>query len=347
MKPTDPVYYGDYLQLNKVLEAQHPKSDEAGAPAHDEMLFIITHQAYELWFKQMVHELNSIRHILAKPSINDNSSDIYTVVHRLKRISSIWDLCIKQIDVIETMTPLDFLDFRDYLRPASGFQSFMFKTLEVLMGLTYENRFGKAFYQQHLQPAHIKQLADLEKEPSLLLLIEKWLRRMPFFNRQYWGLAEEMPLTAHEHPFWMNYRSIYKNAVLRDEEEQLKAFDRYFMDDREDTGSRLSCRANRAALFILLYRDFPLLTMPFQLLDTLILIDELMSTWRTRHINMVLRMLGARKGTGGSSGASYLKASRDKHYVFSELAAINTFLIERKSLPAIPEELSNHLGFST
>ena len=153
--------YTDYLSLDAILTAQHPLSD-----AHDEMLFIIVHQAYELWFKQIKYEMQSIVDILRKPSINDNSPDIFTVVHRLKRIASIWQLGIQQIDVLETMTPLDFLDFREQLRPASGFQSFQFKMLEAMMGLKFADRHGKAFYKSHLRDEHIEEIAKIEAQPS-------------------------------------------------------------------------------------------------------------------------------------------------------------------------------------
>ena len=96
----------------------------------------------------------------------------------------------------------------------------------------------------------------------------------------------------------------------------------------------------------MLYRDFPLLQIPFQLLDTLIEIDDLMAAWRTRHISMVRRMIGARAGTGGSTGADYLKESRDKHLIFSELASINSFLIQRNMVPVLPDHLQKTLGYS-
>lgn len=109
--------------------------------------------------------------------------------------------------------------------------------------------------------------------------------------------------------------------------------------------NRLSTKANRAAIFILAYRDYPILQVPFQLLDTLIAIDELMATWRTRHISMVTRMIGLRTGTGGSTGADYLSKSRDHHGVFNELAGLNTYLVQRNTLPQLPEVLMERLGF--
>jgi tryptophan 2,3-dioxygenase len=346
MDREDGVYYGDYLELDKILNAQLPLSGSDKEFAHDEMLFIIVHQAYELWFKQMKHEMESIVSIMQKPSINDNSGDIYTVVHRLKRIISIWELAIKQIDVIETMTPLDFLDFRDYLRPASGFQSYQFKMLEAMMGLRFKDRHGKEFYQKHLRPEHIETIAEIEKQPSLIELVNSWLERMPFFDEKFWDdYQQSNDDMGVKHPFWNDYKAAYADTLSDEELINLEGFDRLFFDLEFNADRRLSDKANRAALFILLYRDYPLLTLPFQLLDALLEIDELMSTWRTRHISMVGRMLGSRMGTGGSAGAAYLKASRDKHYVFNQIADINSFLIERRRLPGLTPSLQKSLGF--
>jgi tryptophan 2,3-dioxygenase len=107
----------------------------------------------------------------------------------------------------------------------------------------------------------------------------------------------------------------------------------------------LSAKASRAALFIMLYRGYPLLQLPFQLLNCLLEIDEQLSSWRYRHMNMVHRMIGTRIGTGGSTGKDYLKAAADKHYIFKEFAQLNSFLIERRKLPALSNEMEKRLGF--
>ena len=107
----------------------------------------------------------------------------------------------------------------------------------------------------------------------------------------------------------------------------------------------LSPASCRAALFIMLYRGYPMLQMPFQLLNALLEIDEQLSSWRYRHMNMVHRMIGARIGTGGSSGKDYLKAAADRHYIFKEIAQLNSFLIERRRLPELPEAIQKRLGF--
>src|SRR5580692_11269728 len=173
-----PVYYGDYLQLDKILNAQEPESAKEGIRADDEMLFIIIHQAYELWFKQILHELGIVRAIFKQPNIHDNTPDIYNSVHRLKRICSVLEVAVQQMGILETMTPLDFLDFRDLLRPASGFQSIQFKMIEASLGLRYDQRHGKAYYLSQLTPADIDRVKKAEEEQSLLQLVNHWLQRM-------------------------------------------------------------------------------------------------------------------------------------------------------------------------
>src|ERR1700761_5087281 len=170
-KERKPVYYGEYLQLDTILNAQAPESTKDGIKANDEMLFIIIHQTYELWFKQILHELSIVRDIFNQPNIHNNTPDIYNSLHRLKRICSILEVAVLQMGVLETMTPLDFLDFRDLLRPASGFQSIQFKMIEATLGLSYEHRFGKAYYLSQLKPEDIQRVKELEHKKSLLVLI--------------------------------------------------------------------------------------------------------------------------------------------------------------------------------
>src|SRR6267142_501937 len=143
-----PAYYGTYLAVDKLLELQKPRSLVDGKLlAHDEMLFIIVHQTYELWFKQILHELHASCEVLKQPSADDNGPDMNVLVHRLKRIVEIWKLLNHQVDVLETMTPLDFLDFRSSLEGASGFQFIQFRQIEAILGLRMENRFRPEYYK--------------------------------------------------------------------------------------------------------------------------------------------------------------------------------------------------------
>lgn len=332
------VYYGDYLQLDKILNAQFPESDKEGIEAHDEMLFIIIHQAYELWFKQIIHELKSIHGIFNKKQVNDNSPDLYQVVHRLKRVTVILDVAVHQISIMETMTPLDFLDFRNLLRPASGFQSIQFKIVEAMLGLKLENRFGKDYYLSQLREEHKEIIRKTEEQSSVIDEVNEWLARMPFLdNNELWK--------DYNGDFWADFKKAYENSLTQGEKQNLEYFDKIFFDAEFAKSRRFSNSASRAALFIMLYRDYPLLQLPYQLLNLLLDVDELMATWRYRHMNMVHRMIGARIGTGGSSGKDYLKSALDKHYIFSEIAELTSFLIERRNLPKLPVSLEERLAF--
>jgi tryptophan 2,3-dioxygenase len=334
------MHYNDYLQLDKILNAQVPESIQQNLPAHDEMLFIIIHQTYELWFKQLHHEIDSILHIMKKPAVNDNSPELQTVVHRLNRMVIVLRVLVHQIDILETMTPMDFLDFRDMLRPASGFQSWQFKELEAKLGLKFEARYGQEYYITKLRAEQIEIIKKAESERSLLELVNAWLERMP--------LAPAYN-TDEKINFWDGYRDRFRGSLADVEKDNLSSFDEIFFGAREDASGKpqrsLSPQACRAALFIMLYRGYPLLQLPFQLLNALLEIDEQLSSWRYRHMNMVHRMIGTRIGTGGSSGKDYLKAAADRHYIFKEIAQLNSFLIERRKLPLLPAELEKRLGF--
>jgi len=343
-----PVYYGEYLQLDKIIDAQYPVSFEKGKePAHDEMLFIIIHQAYELWFKQVLFEVGSVIEIMNKPAINDNSPELQTVVHRMHRVVTILKVLVQQIDILETMTPMDFLDFRDMLRPASGFQSWQFKILEAKLGLKFEKRHGQEYYISQLKQQEIDIIKDAESGPSVIQLINGWLERMPFFDEPfYWKNYTAAASQANMHPFWADYEHIYTSSLSEGEKNNSSFFKNIFYNADMNNERSLSAKACRSALFIMLYRGCPMLELPFQLLDTLLEIDNQLGNWRYRHINMVRRMIGTRIGTGGSTGAGYLQGAMDKHYIFREVSQLNSFLIDRRKLPVLPKELIDKLGYN-
>jgi tryptophan 2,3-dioxygenase len=357
-KPYPPVYYASYLHLDTLLDCQKPKSVEYGRPAHDEMLFIIVHQAYELWFRQIIHELDSVVALFRDDAVDESS--IGVAVSRLQRIIEIQKLLIDQIRILETMTPLDFLDFRDYLFPASGFQSVQFRIVENKLGLRAEQRllYNQFAYHTRVSAEHQRVLQDVEKEPSLYDLVQNWLERTPF-------------LSLGDFDFWSAYRTAIENMLAADREvvrtnptltekekdvqlgelDQTEAnfqavIDEARHDELVQAGKRrLSHKATMAALFIFLYRDQPILSMPYRLLAALVDIDELFTTWRYRHALMVHRMIGTKIGTGGSSGYHYLKSTAENHKVFGDLIDLTTFLIPRAMLPALSPDIRRQLGF--
>ncbi|TDH27736.1 tryptophan 2,3-dioxygenase [Segetibacter sp. 3557_3] len=352
------LYYGTYLGLDKVLSSQHPKSFEApNTPAHDEMLFIIIHQAYELWFKQILFELEFVTNVFRKAHINDNSEDLNLVRHRLQRVMRIIELLNNQISVLDTMTPLDFLEFRNLLTPSSGFQSLQFRLIEARLGLKLEMRHNQEYYKRTneggFSEADYIIITEIEKEESILMLINRWLERMPFFNPVYWG--DHVRDRNANLPFWTEYRDLYKASLSEREAGKINHFDYVFFEqtgplekmDQEKLRAALSPAAMRAALFIMLYRDFPVFQTSFQILDSLVEIDLLLSTWRHKHIAMVSRMIGLRVGTGNTSGSGYLQGALSKHYIFKDLSSLSTFMIPRKHLPILPSPLVQHLSFTT
>ncbi|MGH9024468.1 MAG: tryptophan 2,3-dioxygenase family protein [Acidimicrobiia bacterium] len=354
----EPLYYWSYLRLDQLLSAQRPLSVARGAPAHDEMLFIVVHQAFELWFKQILFELDTVLAVMGRDVVAER--DIVGVVSGLDRVRVIQRLLLDQIDVLETMTPLDFLDFRDDLIPASGVQSVQFRLIENKFGLDRRSRLRikGAPYVSVLSEEHAGWIQASESEPSLHDHVERWLQRTPFLS---FGTFD----------FWHAYRGAVEQMLARDRhvieshpslDEEARAeqlamfsatvasFDAAFDAERWDqllrSGKRrLSHRAFLAALLITLYRQEPIFQLPSRLLSVLVDVDEGWTAWRQRHALLAHRMIGSRIGTGGTAGHEYLEAAARRHRAFGDLFDLSTFLIPRSSLPPLPGEVSEAMGF--
>ncbi len=352
------VYYADYLGLDRLLDAQHPRSEALGVHAHDELLFIITHQTYELWFKQILHEVGPVQRLMSGENISGR--DLAVSVTHLQRVLQIQKLIVQQLDVLETMQPLDFLDFRGLLGNASGFQSLQFRLLENTLGLRSHDRctYTGADYKLPLNPEDRARAGAAEAGSSLFDLVNTWLARTPF-------------LEFEDFDFWAAYRAavatmldaerdaIRRNPTLnvpRREAELAQhnrvrdnfggLFDQTAHDAMVARGERrFGYKAFQAALLINLYRDEPMLHLPFQLLRALMDIDDQLTMWRHRHAMMVMRVIGAKIGTGGSSGHSYLRETAVRHRVFGDLFSLATYYIPRSHLPELPTHLRDALDF--
>jgi tryptophan 2,3-dioxygenase len=229
--------YGGYLRLPELLALQVPQADP---PAHDELLFITVHQVYELWFQQMLHELEAVRDAML-------AGQTWQARHLLRRVHAIERLLVTQVDILETMTPQDFLEFREGLAPASGFQSAQYRELEFLSGVK-----DRAFL------ARFRALTGAERD--------RLLRRLD------------------EPSLWDAFVSLLsaRGLPVAGEEEILTSM-----------GVVAGDRAT--------YDDL------WQLGDDLLTHDELAALWRARHVQMVERQIGTKSGTGGSTGAPYLR----------------------------------------
>jgi tryptophan 2,3-dioxygenase len=347
-----PVYYGDYLQVDRLLSLQVPESGKHGPPVHDETLFIIVHQAYELWFRQILHEFDRVERDFSTNPVDDEA--MARIVHSLARVHEILKLLVAQLDVLETMTPGDFLDFRDYLFPASGFQSVQFRLIETLLGLPEGARiqFDGEAVEKRLSISDRTKLTVARTRPTILALLDAWLERTPFLD---WGgesfrVAYRAAVVRH---LSADVETIKADAVLPAERREretsgidkaLAAFAAIFEPEQSPDTWRLSPKAVQAALFITVYREMPAVQQPFRLLSLLMDIDETLTFWRYRHALMVERMIGRKIGTGGSSGHAYLRSTAERHRIFGDLFQLSTFLIPRSSLPQLPPDVRRRLG---
>lgn len=348
--------YGDYLRLDKILGAQTPWSDEAGNPIHDEKLFIVFHQVYELWFKQILFELDDIQDRFAQKTLDDH--DLQPVLTNLDRIVKILELLVKQIDILETMAPQNFIDFREYLKTASGFQSFQFRLIETRLGLRRDDRIP-VFHGQFdadLSDGSRAQIRKAEERQSLYDQIDAWLARTPFVDKDDYSFLESYQAAVHA--MFDEKEKAARDALggetlekellaLRRGRDKFEGiFDRDKHAEAQKNGAwRMSWQALQAGLFITIYKTEPALQIPAALLSLIMDVDALLARWRYRHALMVQRMMGFSVGTGGSSGYGYLMDTVEKHRIFADIFALSTYLIPSRLLPALPESVSRDMGY--
>jgi len=250
----EPLSYNEYLKVRELLELQRTLSDPT---SHDELLFIIIHQTYELWFKQILHELEATISWL-------DQGRMFRANHSLRGVVSIERILVSQIHVLESMAPIGFLEFRDKLNPASGFQSMQFRELEFISGAKDES--------------------ILESFRNDEFAIDRLTRRynMPSLADSFWALAERSGLATAS------------------------------SDERVRSAVRIISEPEKYAEL-------------YNMQDLLIEHDELILSWRYNHILMVERMLGMKRGTGGSEGVGYLVSTLTKKF-YPELWEARTHL---------------------
>jgi tryptophan 2,3-dioxygenase len=354
-----PVHYHDYLHIETLLGLQNRRSQQLGTAAHDEMLFITVHQTYELWFKQIIFELDSVLETFSPQTIAEKNMAIASA--RLDRVIAILKLVMGQIDVLETMTPLDFLEFREYLYPASGFQSIQFRLIETKLGLKEKERllYNEVPFYKHLPEDQQKIIHAALNRPSLFELVDQWLARTPFLQNAEFDFWNMYKVAVHQ-MFTADKDTIRANSQIGPEIQKKnlemiaateKTFESLFDEAQykklQDEGYfHLSYQAFHGALLIHLYREQPIFHVPFRILSSLMDIDELLTQWRYRHALMAHRMLGQKIGTGGSSGHTYLKAATDKHKIFNDFFNLSTFLIPRSKIPPLPASLQSKMNFN-
>lgn len=350
--------YHTYLKLDRILSSQVMQSGVKSQAVHDEHLFIITHQAYELWFKQVLHEIDSVREMFMLPMLDESKTLL--ILNRLQRVTLILKLMVDQIDILETMTPLDFLEFRLQLSTSSGFQSLQFRLLENKLGVLESSRVK--YNQQHYTKVfqredQLQQVKDSIEQESLFKLVERWLERTPGLNFKSFNFWELYKRSVDR---WLQDIILFpaqetddpkiKEEMMAEYKKQKESFDSVLDEEKYKSSvtrgdRRLSHAAFKGAILISLYHDQPRFNQPSKLLSLLMDIDSLLTKWRYNHVMMVQRMIGSKVGTGGSSGYQYLRSTvSDRYKVFLDLFNTSTFLIPRAYIPPLTRSLKRQLS---
>lgn len=353
------ITYGGYLRLEELLTLQNGPEGYTPPPSNDELHFIIVHQTFELWFKLILRELKEARALMDVERVDEAS--IPRVVHHLERVSEIFRLLADQWKVMETLSPQDFLAFRDRLGTSSGFESWQMRELEVLMGLDNEQRMGGMDPLAHMQrlakdgkvPAAA--LADLEatsRAPSLNDVLTTWLSRTPIHGSSPHDQEDDAVVQAYidEHLKAMRAHGeqviAHMTAIGHGEEATLRPRIEAGVQAAESflAPEGKAARHRAGLLFIESYRDLPLLSWPRRLIDSFVDLEQSMLLFRAHHARMVERMIGRRMGTGGSSGVDYLDATT-KYRIFVDLWAVRTLLVKRDALPEMDN--ADFYGFTS
>ena len=390
-EPPRGTYYSDYLRLDQLLSCQEPLSkSEDGNFVHEELMFITVHQSHELWFKLIISDLERVHHILScivaaqvDPTVFEG--DLAKAVSSLERVKAIQPMLLQKLAVMETMTPMEFLEFRDFLVPASGFQSFQFRIIEILLGLSTVDRQNMShdLMRRKLRKDDYDRMMQWESKPSLHDLTEQWLEHMPWLKVKLSCSNASTPDATFIGPSLapdFDWTKEYKEAVYQalDTEEQMvrdvfrrenlseelleeelsqvdinrATFDSLFDIEQHKTlierGVRkFSQEAILNAIFAFLYRDMSALHTPFRFLTLLVEIDDGFTSWRYRHAQMAHRMIGRKMGTGATSGADHLLRVAQQNSSFKDLRNLSTFLIPTGKMPPLPPTIVSILRHET
>ena len=337
--------YADYLQLHELLELQ---GDDRNINS-DEMHFIIVHQTFELWFKQVIRELSEARNILGGDHVPED--DIPRAVDHLGRTTEIFRLMANQWTVLETLTPQGFLAFRDGLGSASGFESFQMREFEILLGLDNDDRIGgmdplSSFRRMaegdERSATILARLENAVSQPSLYESMMNWVERTPIMGSSYGSKGDAENVRAYIETHLEAHKAVCEEAAERSAG--------WGAGDPSKMAARMAAahdgaisflmpegevsRARAGLLFIESYRELPLLTWPRTLIDAIVELEESMVKWRHSHARMVERIMGRRIGTGGTSGVDYLDAT-SQYRIFKDLWGVRTILVKPEKRPAL------------
>ncbi len=354
--------YWRYTKVEELLALQTGFEDDEAALGNDEVMFIVTHQIDELWFKLVLRELTSIRDLFAQEHVREQS--LASAARGLRRVSLLFAQIGQHFALMETMTTRDYLGFRDGLRPASGFQSAQLREIEILLGLDDEDRIPLGYessYRDALKhkdgsasPASnrvARRRADL---PTLRDAIQEWLHRAPIqgsvpgdpddhenvtrFINDYVEAASKASRLAGADAMRKALTEADSARLEARYEKERESIRRFLLahDEPEERRARKS-RIRAATVFIESYRELPLLAWPREIVDRVIEMEQSMLIFRQRHARMVERVIGRRVGTGGSAGVEYLDNTALAYRVFKDIWAVRSILLREDALPSVRE----------
>ncbi len=322
-KSAKPTTYWDYIRIDDLLSLQSGLEDDDSKLTNDEVLFITVHQVFELWFKLAHRELRAARDLFTAERVAEQ--ELSGAARGLKRAVTLFRQLASQFEVMETLPTREYLEFRTKLMPASGFQSAQMRRIEILFGLDDADRIPLGFegsYKEALKSSDgspspaLKQVEEqLADMPTLKTVVDEWLYRTPidsvafdapdapeklneFIERFLQSTSDELDANCrHAAACAGNAGDSQRlEKVYAKEKENIRAF----LQPSEEEGGARTARIRTAMLFIVTYRELPLLAWPREFLDALIELEQVFVIFRQRHARMVERVIGRRVGTGGS-----------------------------------------------
>jgi len=348
-----PTHYGSYLGIPQLLMNQEGeaqcKPEGKGLMHHEELTFIVIHQVFELWFKLTIADMEKSRSLLGgieSADVDTRHQRLDQVNHYLRRAEAIFRHVMEGFGLMETMHPADFIEFRDYLIPASGFQSVQFRTLEQIFGVQRQTRAmvnGKEVFE-YLEADEQKKLATEAEVPSFNVLVEELLARIHVpenFKKVYFETTERV---LRQQQFDIAKAPAGDKVAEKHVTTGLETT-RSMLEEPVEWSEGLHCandkeaerytKAVLAALFVSSYRNEPKYALLASFIDQLIATEQAMLIWRGRHMHMAERMIGRRAGTGGTgSGVGYLDMTR-RYRIFHCLWLVRKLFIRASALPPL------------
>ncbi len=355
-----PTAYWDYIRVEQLLALQGGLDAAEANLSNDEVMFITIHQIDELWFKLALRELTAVRDLFKQNPVPEHA--LASAVRGVRRVENIFGHLTQHFTLMETMTTRDYLDFRDKLSPASGFQSAQMREIEILLGLLHservplghENSYMAALNNADGSPSAAadrvaRRIADT---PSVREVFHEWLARTPIDGsvagqpgdedrvREFLNSYLQSHARATRHAMELARTSALTPAdearlTARFEKEMESARAFLFAEDLPVEERAFGMRVRAALVFLESYRELPLLAWPREVMDALCSLEQSFVVFRQRHARMVERIIGRRTGTGGSSGVDYLDQTAIRYRIFRDVWAVRTILIRNAELPRL------------